>query len=494
MAKEKHYLTENAKLMAEWDWEKNAKSPDQYTLGSGQKVWWKCENNHSWQATVYDRANGTKCPLCSKQNRTSLAEQAVYYYIHKRYEEAINGYKDIFPNSMELDIFIPTLKIGIEYDGQAWHNTKAAYEREKRKYNICKDMGICLYRIKENVNDTKTDTADVVLYVKETIDETIKQLLNYDLVLDDINFERDRNAIFEQYKSILKNHSLEHDYPEISKEWHPTKNGNLKPNMFASKSSQKAWWKCASGHEWYASIAQRTFLNRSCPYCSNQKVLKGYNDFETLCPEIAKQWHPTNNHILSPSDVTIGSGKIVWWICPEGHEWKASVKSRVKGSGCPVCAGKIPIVGKTDLETVFPNIAKEWNYKLNGDLTPKDIPPHSGKKYWWICENNHSWLASVDNRVKGRGCPYCSNKAVLKGYNDLQTRFPEIAEEWHPTKNDDLTPDNFVFGSAKKAWWKCKKCGHEWQASICTRTKGHGCPACARSKHCRKKQLKSQKR
>ncbi len=61
MAKGKHYLTENAKLMAEWDWEKNEKSPDQFTLGSNQKVWWKCEKGHEWEARINSRSDGNGC-------------------------------------------------------------------------------------------------------------------------------------------------------------------------------------------------------------------------------------------------------------------------------------------------------------------------------------------------------------------------------------------------------------------------------------------------
>lgn len=383
---------------------------------------------------------------------------------------------------MELDIYIPSIKIGIEYDGVAWHNSENSFKREKRKYDICKKAGIRLIRIKEKLTHDETNTCDKIYYTKKSIDDTIKQLIEEQLVFDDINVERDQNKIFEQYKVILKEHSLKEDYPEISKEWHPTKNGDLKPAMFASKSGQKVWWKCKNGHEWFASIALRTYGNHACPFCVNQKVQVGFNDLATLYPEIASQWHPTNNIPLSPKDVTIGSGKIVWWRCDKGHEWKTMVKNRTKGIGCPICAGKIPVPGKTDLATVFPEVAKEWNFSRNGNMSPQTMSPHSGKKVWWRCEKGHEWQATVDNRVKGRGCPYCGNKAVLQGYNDLQTVFPSIAAEWHPSKNGSISPQNVVCESTKKVWWKCRKCGHEWQTSINVRTRGHGCPICGMHK------------
>ncbi|MBQ8623595.1 MAG: zinc-ribbon domain-containing protein [Oscillospiraceae bacterium] len=84
------------------------------------------------------------------------------------------------------------------------------------------------------------------------------------------------------------------------------------------------------------------------------------------------------------------------------------------------------------------------------------------------------------NRAKGRGCPYCSGKKILSGYNDLATTNPNLATEWHPDKNGVLLPTMVSPGSHKKVWWLCKK-GHEWQASIENRSKGSSCPICRKS-------------
>jgi len=101
----------------------------------------------------------------------------------------------------------------------------------------------------------------------------------------------------------------------------------------------------------------------------------------------------------------------------------------------------------------------------------------SGMKLWWQCNNGHEWQAYVYARKNG-GCPYCSNLKVNDS-NSLQTLFPEVAKEWHPTKNNDLTPNDFVYGSGKKVWWKCSE-GHEWYRSIEKRTNyKRGCPYCA---------------
>ena len=101
----------------------------------------------------------------------------------------------------------------------------------------------------------------------------------------------------------------------------------------------------------------------------------------------------------------------------------------------------------------------------------------SEKKVWWKCSKGHEWKATIVNRNKGRNCPYCSNRKVLKGYNDLQTVNLKLANEWNYEKNNGLTPFDVLPNSDKKVWWKCEK-GHEWQARIADRNNGRGCLEC----------------
>ena len=54
-------------------------------------------------------------------------------------------------------------------------------------------------------------------------------------------------------------------------------------------------------------------------------------------PELVKEWHPTANGNLTPKNVKILNSKGVWWICNKSHEWIATIKSRIDGSGCPLC-------------------------------------------------------------------------------------------------------------------------------------------------------------
>ena len=140
--------------------------------------------------------------------------------------------------------------------------------------------------------------------------------------------------------------------------------------------------------------------------------MPGYNDLATQYPELAKQW--SNRNIISPTEVTIGSHRDVWWKCDKGHEWSAKIYSRSQGAGCPYCYGRIAIKGYNDLQTVNPQLAKEWNYEKNNELTPSDVMPNSGKKVWWKCSKGHEWQASVTKRNYGRGCPECAKQKRKK--------------------------------------------------------------------------------
>lgn len=264
--------------------------------------------------------------------------------------------------------------------------------------------------------------------------------------------------------------------PNLAKEWHPNKNGDLKPDMFASTSNKKVWWLGVCGHEWQATINSRHFGN-GCPVCANQQVLSGYNDLATKNPNLAKEWHQTKNGEISPTMVSPKSSKRVWWICEKGHEWQARVADRASGKGCPYCANVKVLPKYNDLETKEPNIVHEWHPTKNGNLKPDMITDGSRKAVWWLCEKGHEWQATVTDRVRGRGCPICANQRMLSGYNDLETRHPLVAREWHPTKNGDLKPYMVMHKSRKKVWW-LGSCGHEWQATIKDRVDGTGCPIC----------------
>jgi len=215
--------------------------------------------------------------------------------------------------------------------------------------------------------------------------------------------------------------------------------------------------------------------------------MKNKKSLLEIYPDVAAQWHPTKNGDLTPDQVVAGSSKRYWWKCIKGpdHEWDAILVSRTTGGkGCPYCAGKKVSITNS-LVTVFPDIAIEWHPTKNGNLTPDQIVVGSDKNIWWKCPKgpDHEWQCNIYHRtgLTKSGCPYCAGKKVSIT-NSLTTVFPDIAIEWHPTKNGNLTPDQIVVGSNKRYWWKCiKGPDHEWKTTVASRTgkSKRSCPCCA---------------
>lgn len=263
--------------------------------------------------------------------------------------------------------------------------------------------------------------------------------------------------------------------PEIAKQWYYPKNGDLTPEMVIRHSREVVWWQCEKGHVWDMSVTHRS-VGYGCPICSNKRVLAGYNDLLSLNPVLAAEWDYEQNTLL-PSEITASSSKKVYWKCKKGHSWSAKVSARnTAGTGCPVCNGNVVLAGYNDLQTHNPKLAKEWDFEKNMKL-PSQVAPFSMEKVWWLCKEGHSWFATISGRSAGNGCPVCSGRKVLVGYNDLKTVNPAIADEWDYDANDK-TPEQVTVKSQQIVWWRCKK-GHSWQTAVYERSEGNNCPVCS---------------
>ena len=272
---------------------------------------------------------------------------------------------------------------------------------------------------------------------------------------------------------LLKNNN------RLMSEYNYEKNIDINLDNLTLGTERKIWWKCEKGHEWEANVYNR-YKGRNCPYCSNQKILRGYNDLATTNPELITDWNYEKNNPLTPYDVGKGSEKKVWWKCEKGHEWQQSINKRSKNSICPYCSNQKVLKGYNDLVTTNPELVKEWNYEKNYPLKPDEVVAGSGKKVWWKCEKGHEWQVNLYHRKKGNNCPYCGNQKLLRGYNDLATTNPKLAKEWNYAKNT-FGPETVMEHTNKKVWWKCEK-GHEWLQGANVRANGCGCPYCAGQK------------
>lgn len=396
--------TVNPALAKEWDYDKNdGLTPMDVTPNSNKEEWWKCSKGHEWKAIIANRNKGVGCPICNSERNTSFPEYAIVYYLKKYGLDVIHSYREM---GYELDVYVPSKKIAIEYDGSFWHENKVKKDLEKNRK--CKKDGIKLYRIREELppmNDSSIDY--IVKEDRKELSKTLKVILSEIIgIIVDIDLERDSISIENLRDYTEKENSLLFSNPEVAKEWDYEKNGNLKPEHFAANSNKKVWWKCSNGHEWQAAIGTRN-KGHNCPYCSGIKALKGYNDLQTVNPILVKEWNYEKNNGVTPADVMPNSDKKVWWKCSKGHEWLARIQHRNNGVGCPYCSGRCAIEGENDLQTVNPTLAKEWNYEKNNGLTPADVLPKSNKKVWWKCGMGHEWQARIVDRNKGSGCPVC---------------------------------------------------------------------------------------
>lgn len=411
-------LTLHPRLGEEWVDSKNKTPAHETTLSTGLSIprTWKCKAGHEWVIPLRDRLAGRECYYCS----------------HERLLPGFNDLKTMHPDL--ADEWHPELNDETP-DSILFKTHMTAWWRCNQGHSWA---GRVVRRTQKGSGCTVCSGSIIIPGINDLITTN----------------------------------------PAYKTQWNFEKNKGLDPHSMSPGSAYKVWWKCEKNHEWEVSPSTRTSNNSGCPYCSNKKFKSGYNDVLTLHPQLAKQWHPTKNTV-TPSEIISGSTQKVWWKCDNGHEWDMSVSDRTyAGMNCPLCSGRRVVTGINDFATIRPDLLEQWDYKKN-TVDPTTISPQSNKKVWWACgEPGHEWKSSVQNRSgMGRGCPFCQNKQVLEGYNDLATTRPHLIQEWHSELNGELTPSMMTYGSKKKVWWKCNK-GHEWEAMIADRSRGIGCRRC----------------
>lgn len=474
-------------VAVEWDWEKNSLTPTQVTKASSQSYWWKCKScNYSWKTSVGNRTNKKSgCPKCTRYTHTSFPEQAIIFYLSKCYSIVENGYRDIFIQRMELDVYIPEIQVGIEYDGQVWHSGRNDRARAEKKYEICHTNGIKLIRISELPKANTEKICDLFI-LRDDLSEgglnkaiiTLMDTLGKPQI--NIDVENDRNSIMSQYLDVVEKKSLSFQYPELVSEWDFERNYPITPDKVNSTTNRKFWWKCSAGHSWQAAISNRSSLQTGCPYCSGKHLLSGVTDLETRYPVIASEWDQEKNAPIKAYEVMPGSIVKYWWKCPKGHSYLSSPNSRTAShNNCPICSGKKIIMGINSIFDCKPELKSFWSFTKNKEKNPGQYGLGSRVGAWWQCPQGHEWYESIVKVARRQNtCPVCTGALVIPGVNDLATTHPLIAAEWDSLKNE-CTSYQFSANCTKKVWWICNKCTQSWQARINIRTQvGTGCPSC----------------
>lgn len=470
-------------LAKEWHPTKNGTvSPWDITARTTRKFWWKCpkSDDHIWETAVAVRSRGHGCPFCS--NNSSAPELRLYAELQEIFPNVINRQK---LDGIEIDLYIPDIGVGVEYDGAFWHSKKSRVDLEKNKK--IKALGIQLFRLREHPLKLLTEN-DILIPRKELkkahIDELLKKVASFsDFHRSKINSYLKSNAFcasdrFQEYLSHLPNpipeKSLEKLYPRICAQWDYKKNSPLTPKNFSPGSKKKVFWNCSKDtrHNFSMPVVAVVKAGGKCPICSGKRV-HWTNSLETSHPDIAGEWDFEKNKNLLPDKVTGMSNKKVWWRCSlnKSHSWIAAIFSRARGSGCPYCnSGRLS--EDNNLEKKFPEIASQWHPTKNNGVLPSQITGKSDKKFWWQCDVNpdHSWKASVGSRTGLQtSCPFCSG-LYPSPENNLKVALPEICKQWDYDKNFPLIPEKVTPKSGKKVWWICASDPrHSFQAAIFNR-------------------------
>lgn len=335
------FATEHPELLSEWDYELNSLTPKEVMSHSNYKAWWRCPFGHSYQAWLNNRCGQSHsgCPICDKENHTSFPEQALYYYIKQCFPDAVNSDRSI--PGVELDVYIPSIKTAIEYDGFNWHKNNT-YEQKKNL--ACHKYGIQLLRIREAGLELFLDCQCFLREnnrSNESLSAVIKQVLKALCGFCDVDVERDAAMIYSSYIITRKKQSLKTICPEIAAEWHPTLNGSLSAEMVSPMANKMIWWLCKFGHEWQMSVQDRVNQHCGCPICSGKRIVSGINDLLSRYPELCEEWnYEKNSEIgLFPNSVAPHSDKKAWWRCRIcGNVWQSKIDSRTRmNAGCPRC-------------------------------------------------------------------------------------------------------------------------------------------------------------
>jgi hypothetical protein len=491
-------------LLAEWDYANNAVAPTDLAPKSNVRAHWECRFGHKWEATVVNRThNLSGCPFCTSQ--TSRLEIFILCELKSIYQTV--EWRRKF-DGVECDIYVPEISIAVEVDGEYWHKSKLKADQEKNTFFDLR--GITLFRVRDGrlpsvpgfsiqFAPSQPPIEVCLSLVAKINDRHPSEALCQYLTVGTQRNEKEFREMIARLPAPPRGAALPDLFSEVADQWDYEANAPLTPELFSPSSEQKVGWVCPQGHKWRASIKNRSKNGSGCPECdlteASRRTIKRLaakiGNLRDAAPPFLTMWDYARNKNLNPSELAFTSYHRVWWRCPLGHEFIRSPQQMGKNSSCPQCSS---------LAVRFPDLAAQWDRKLNGDATPEQYLPGSGKKVWWRCPNGHRWQAAISQRTNGTGCPQCFEErqsftphlalARREGKN-LSELNPPCLSEWDYALNTEVTPDHISVGSKTKYWWRCPA-GHSYQQTVATKVRGYECRVCAtihRAENIRKSKL-----
>lgn len=446
LTKENCLVNKFPELIKEWDYNKNGNlSPSGFSYGSHKLVWWKCKNNHEWETSIFCRArNSSNCPYCvgkkaSESNCLSFKNPKLSKEWHYKKNNKLTP-SDVTEFSSKK----------VWWKCKNNHNFKARIRDRSRGTN-------CPYCSGNKVSELNSISKKNPILLKEWNYKRNKinpEKFSYGsnkkvwwicrknskhIWMASIKSRLKRGCPYCCNKLFFKKDSFLKKKPHVANEWNYKKNKNIFPYNFTNSSNKKVWWKCKKGHEWKTTIASRS-QGYGCPYCSGRKV-SDKNRLSLLYPSLCREWNSIKNNNLTSDEVSIGSHKKVWWKCKKGHEWEASIKSRIAGCNCPYC-NKIVLRDGISLDSILDAI-KYIEYKEKGLVFTynKKYDSRFGRKkydFYFPNENKYVEITGYNKNVlknyPGRYFHYLRNIVKKRHFvqNILKAKFEFI--QFFPTK------------------------------------------------------------
>ncbi len=478
-----------------WDCEKN----EDYDVSRiypklSDKVWWKCENNHSFERAINGFVISQECPECKKE-RYCIAN---YPHMVEQWDFAKNGDIDINITSAYSDM---TVWWKCKKCGHEWLTQISSRKASKGLCPCCENRTVIVEGITDlfsMVPDLKNDydfERNVGVDIKTLSVTTSEQVwwkchsCSYEWEASPYGRIKNEQGNYVIRKcpaciGFVRTRTYAEEYPELIGRFIEELNGCTLADLKGDDYKNTFWWHCDNCGEGFQAalsslIRSIDTQNKGCSYCAGKKVTRE-KSFASLHPEIMDEYDPTN--LIDPFTVTERSNKLVKWVCRNNHQhkWEARFLSRTKGEGgCNICR-----IYRYDKFFAVEHPEFEQYYDTKKNLRPfNSYSNMSNESVWWKCDNGHSfeWCIMNFSHLGRFDCPICSNKIVLEGKNDLASQYPDLASEFDVDKNG-ITPDKVVFtNSNEETWWRCQE-GHEFKRSAWYRiNRSRECPVCIRS-------------
>jgi len=393
------------------------------------KTWWRCKNNHEWDAKYNDISNGSGCPYCSGKARKTPDDY--------KWLAAEKGFLWLGPTA-------PNIRTKTKWQCPKGHVWEAPYGRVA----IGQGCPLCSNRVPKTDGDYKKLARERGFVWLGPFPPNTSIKTNWACVQGH-KWEADYNRIKQGsgcpfcYGNVSK---TPEDYISLALlrnfRW-------LGPSV--SNTGTKTKWECEFGHQWEASY-HNIQAGSGCPTCSRESVAeilrKTPEDYHELAEHRGLRW-------LGP-EVTRNNIK-TYWECQDGHKWEADYSRIQQGSGCPYCYGTAPKKPKDYIE-----LAKNRGFKWLGPEVPNTKANTS-----WRCKEGHKWESPFTTIQAGHGCPYCTGLSP-KTKEDYIALAIDRGFKW-------LGPE--VPNTKINTKWKCPN-GHQWEANYHNIQGGTGCPLC----------------